>query len=98
MDHGILRFETLDDYIRENAIVANFYAEKFKDIENRDTMYEALSRKMIEVAQTTTAGDLTVSWLKANRKKFEITVTGLPTREEAEPEIKEQLIVEYYSR
>ena len=56
VDHGILRFETLDDYIRENAIVANFYAEKFKDIENRDTMYEALSRKMIEVAQTTTAG------------------------------------------
>ena len=38
------------------------------------------------------------SWLKVNRKKFEITVTGLPTREEAEPEINEQLIVEYYSR
>jgi phospholipase C len=56
VDHGILRFETLDDYIRENAIVANFYAEKFKDIENRDAMYEALSRKMIEVAQNTTAG------------------------------------------
>ncbi len=38
------------------------------------------------------------SWLKVNRKKFEFTVTGLPTREEAEPDIKEQLIVEYYSR
>ena len=38
------------------------------------------------------------SWLKVNRKKFEITITGLPTREEAEPDIKEQLIVEYYSR
>jgi len=37
-------------------------------------------------------------WIKVNRKKFEITVTGLPTREEAEPDIKEQLIVEYYSR
>jgi small subunit ribosomal protein S4 len=37
-------------------------------------------------------------WLKVNRKKFEITVTGVPTREEAEPDIKEQLIVEYYSR
>jgi small subunit ribosomal protein S4 len=37
-------------------------------------------------------------WLKANRKKFEITITGLPTREEAEPDINEQLIVEYYSR
>jgi small subunit ribosomal protein S4 len=38
------------------------------------------------------------AWLKVNRKKFEIQVTGLPSREEAEPDIKEQLIVEYYSR
>lgn len=37
-------------------------------------------------------------WIKVNRKKFEIKVTGLPTREEAEPDINEQLIVEYYSR
>jgi len=37
-------------------------------------------------------------WLKVNRKKFEITITGIPTREEAEPDINEQLIVEYYSR
>jgi small subunit ribosomal protein S4 len=44
------------------------------------------------------AGEISLSWLKVNRKKFEITVTGLPTRDEAEPEIKEQLIVEYYSR
>lgn len=39
-----------------------------------------------------------VSWLKTNRKKLEITVTDLPKREEAEPDINEQLIVEYYSR
>lgn len=38
------------------------------------------------------------AWLKVNRKKLEITVSGLPTREEAEPDINEQLIVEYYSR
>lgn len=38
------------------------------------------------------------SWMKVNRKKFEITVSGTPTREDAEPDIKEQLIVEYYSR
>lgn len=42
--------------------------------------------------------DVTASWLKANRKKFEITITGVPSRDEAEPEINEQLIVEYYSR
>lgn len=37
-------------------------------------------------------------WLKVDRKKFTITVTGVPTREEAEADINEQLIVEYYSR
>lgn len=37
-------------------------------------------------------------WLKVNRAKFEISITGLPTRDEAEPDINEQLIVEYYSR
>lgn len=37
-------------------------------------------------------------WLKVDRKKLVITVTGLPTRDEAEPDINEQLIVEYYSR
>lgn len=40
----------------------------------------------------------TPSWLKTNRKKLEITITGLPLREEVEPDINEQLIVEYYSR
>lgn len=39
-----------------------------------------------------------VDWMKVNRKKYEIQVTGLPTREDAELDIKEQLIVEYYSR
>jgi small subunit ribosomal protein S4 len=38
------------------------------------------------------------SWIKVNRSKFEIKVTGLPSREDAEPDLNEQLIVEYYSR
>jgi len=38
------------------------------------------------------------SWLKVNRKKFELQVSGLPGRDDAEPDINEQLIVEYYSR
>jgi small subunit ribosomal protein S4 len=37
-------------------------------------------------------------WIKVDRKKFAVTITGVPTREEAEPDINEQLIVEYYSR
>lgn len=39
-----------------------------------------------------------LSWLKSDPKKLTISITGLPTREEAEVDIKEQLIVEYYSR
>lgn len=39
-----------------------------------------------------------VSWLSINRKNFEIKIKGTPTRDEVEPDIKEQLIVEYYSR
>ena len=39
-----------------------------------------------------------LSWLKGDIKKLQISVTGLPKREEAEADINEQLIVEYYSR
>lgn len=38
------------------------------------------------------------SWLKVNRKKVAVSVTAVPTREDAEVDINEQLIVEYYSR
>jgi small subunit ribosomal protein S4 len=38
------------------------------------------------------------TWLVADRKKVTVKVTNLPVREDAEPEINEQLIVEYYSR
>ncbi len=37
-------------------------------------------------------------WVKVNRKKLEFSITGLPAREDSEPDINEQLIVEYYSR
>ena len=44
------------------------------------------------------ANAVPVSWLKVDGKKMKIEITGLPKREEAEPGINEQLIVEYYSR
>ena len=37
-------------------------------------------------------------WLKVNRKKVEVAVTAVPVRTDAEVDINEQLIVEYYSR
>ncbi len=39
-----------------------------------------------------------LSWLKSDPKKLSVTITGLPKRDEAESDITEQLIVEYYSR
>jgi ribosomal protein S4, bacterial/organelle type len=49
-----------------------------------------------EVVKGSTQG--TLSWLKSDAKKMTISVTGAPKREEAEADINEQLIVEYYSR
>jgi small subunit ribosomal protein S4 len=46
----------------------------------------------------TGSSDAIISWLKVDRKKLSFTVTGMPSRDDAEPEINEQLIVEYYSR
>jgi small subunit ribosomal protein S4 len=37
-------------------------------------------------------------WIKSDRKKVSLSITGLPSRDDAEPDINEQLIVEYYSR
>lgn len=39
-----------------------------------------------------------LSWLKSDTKKMTISITGAPQRSEAEADINEQLIVEYYSR
>jgi small subunit ribosomal protein S4 len=44
------------------------------------------------------ASAVSLSWLKSDPKKMTITITGAPKREEAEADINEQLIVEYYSR
>jgi len=49
-----------------------------------------------EIAKNTYQEPL--SWLKSDHKKLTVSITGLPKREEAETDIKEQLIVEYYSR
>ncbi|HEY5442358.1 MAG TPA: 30S ribosomal protein S4 [Candidatus Saccharimonadales bacterium] len=38
------------------------------------------------------------AWLKVDRKKVSLSVTAVPARDDAEPDINEQLIVEYYSR
>lgn len=52
-------------------------------------------KKLDEISPVPSA---TPGWLKVDRKKVQFGVTGTPVRDDAEPEIKEQLIVEYYSR
>ena len=49
-----------------------------------------------DVVKNSVQGPL--SWMKSDSKKFTVSITGLPKREEAEADINEQLIVEYYSR
>ncbi len=48
--------------------------------------------------ETSPALAATPDWIKINRKKVAVSVVGGPSREDAEPDIKEQLIIEYYSR
>ncbi len=49
-----------------------------------------------DVVKNSVQGPL--GWMKSDPKKLKISVTGLPMRSEAEVDINEQLIVEYYSR
>ena len=53
-------------------------------------------KEIDDVVKNSIQGPL--SWLKSDTKNLKIEVTGLPKREEAEADINEQLIVEYYSR
>lgn len=50
------------------------------------------------IDETSPAPSEVPGWIKVSRKKFEISITGTPSRDDAEPDINEQLIVEYYSR
>ncbi len=49
-----------------------------------------------DVVKNSVQGPL--SWIKSDPKKLTISVKSLPLRTEAEEDINEQLIVEYYSR
>ncbi len=50
------------------------------------------------IEETSPAPSTIPAWLKVNRKKGEIMVASMPSRDDAEPDINEQLVVEYYSR
>jgi small subunit ribosomal protein S4 len=50
------------------------------------------------IDETSPASENGASWLKVDRKKLVVGVSGIPSRDDAETDINEQLIVEYYSR
>lgn len=64
------------------------------------TIREAAKKKHYfkQLDDVSPAPSVMPAWLKADRKNLTVEITAVPTREDAEPDIKEQLIIEYYSR
>ena len=55
--------------------------------------------KRVEASMATAEKRPVLSWLEVDRENFAGTIKGAPIREELnEPDIREQLVVEYYSR
>ncbi len=42
--------------------------------------------------------DTIPGWLEVNKKQLSVVIKALPTREDIDPDINEQLIIEFYSR
>jgi small subunit ribosomal protein S4 len=63
------------------------------EIKNTPTSRQMATRNLEESRSRNVPG-----WLTLNAEAFKATVTRLPTRDEMEPGINEQLIVEFYSR
>lgn len=56
------------------------------------------STKLVKIQLTTNPNFITQSWLQLNPDKLEATVVALPTREDVQIPVEEQLIVEFCSR
>ncbi len=56
------------------------------------------SANFIKTVQESIDLALTYSWIKVDAKKQEIVYEAAPQREELDPEFKEQLVIEYYSK
>ncbi|HEY5561230.1 MAG TPA: zinc dependent phospholipase C family protein [Clostridiaceae bacterium] len=57
-EKGIIRYKSLDQYVKTNALMANNTFIKFYNIENRDERYWKISTAIIFEAERTTAGVL----------------------------------------
>ena len=58
----------------------------------------AKSEKLIKEIAESVAQSVIPSWLTVDNSKLTVKVESLPERSDIDPEIKEQLIIEYYSK
>ncbi len=56
------------------------------------------SEKFIQTVQESIDLALTYGWITVDKKELKITFDRIPNREEIDPEFKEQLVIEYYSK
>lgn len=56
VDRDIVRYKTMEDYVRNNAKVANVVYRAFKKMTDKDAMYLEMSTMLLREAQITTAG------------------------------------------
>jgi phospholipase C len=66
----IKKYDTPDDYIKQNALFANDIYTQYKHILNKDEKYEKISYKTVVEAQATTAG-LMIDFYKINKELFQ---------------------------
>lgn len=59
---------------------------------------KAKSEKLIKEIMETITEPVTPNWLTVDKSKLKIKVESLPERTDIDPAIKEQLIIEYYSK
>lgn len=67
IDKGILRYKTVDDYIKSNALIANNIYLKYMGIEDREERYGKVAAAILKEAQNSTAGFL-LDYYNAIRK------------------------------
>jgi phospholipase C len=58
IDKGIIRYKSVDDYIKNNALMANNVFLKYLQVEDREERYGKIAARIIKEAQNTTAGFL----------------------------------------
>ncbi|MBE7705944.1 MAG: 30S ribosomal protein S4 [Cyanobacteria bacterium SIG30] len=56
------------------------------------------SEKFVTTVQESIDLALTYGWITVDKKELKVTFDRIPNREEIDPEFKEQLVIEYYSK